>query len=73
MNFPHLETFDLDRDVIRLPARLRTAYRIRPQNSLQVGACLLHGAQVFVTNDRRLECLKNKIDILILDDFIAQD
>jgi hypothetical protein len=36
-------------------------------------SCLLHGAQVFVTNDRRLECLKNKIDILILDDFIAKD
>jgi len=36
-------------------------------------SCLLHGAQVFVTNDRRQEHLINRIDILILDDFIAQD
>jgi predicted nucleic acid-binding protein len=69
VNFPHLDIVDLDRDVIRQAARLRADYRIRPPDALQVSACLLRGAKAFITNDRLLERLMDKIDIIVLDDF----
>ena len=68
MNFPNLEVVDLDRDVIRIAARLRAEYRLRPPDALQVSACLLGGAEAFVTNDRQLGRLKEKLDIIVLDD-----
>ncbi|MDD5368053.1 MAG: type II toxin-antitoxin system VapC family toxin [Anaerolineaceae bacterium] len=68
MNFPNLEVVDLDRDVIRQAARLRAEYRLRPPDALQVSACLLGGAEAFITNDHQLDRLKEKMDIVILDD-----
>ena len=68
MNFPNLEVVDIDRDVIRQAARLRAEYRLRPPDALQVSACLLGGAEVNVTNDRQLNRLKEKMNIVILED-----
>ena len=70
MNFPNLEVVDFNRDVIRQAARLRAEYRLRPPVALQVSACLLGGAEAFITNDHQLDKLKEKMDIVILDDLI---
>jgi len=70
VNFPNLEIADLDRDVIRKAAQIRAAYRVRPPDALQVSACLVHGAQAFISNDRRLERLRDELNVMILDDFI---
>src|SRR5450759_169851 len=59
VNFPNLAMIDLDRDVIRQAARLRADFHLRPPDSLQVSACLLGGAEVFITNDRQIERLKD--------------
>jgi predicted nucleic acid-binding protein len=69
VNFPNLDIVDIDRDVIRLAARLRAEYRIRPPDALQISACLLFGADAFVTNDSALRRLREKLDVLLLDDF----
>lgn len=71
MNFPNLEVVDLDRDVIRQAARLRADYRLRPPDALQVSACLLSGAEVFITNDRQIERLRDKLEVVILDDLLG--
>jgi predicted nucleic acid-binding protein len=68
MNFPNLEIADLDRDIIRQAARLRAEYRLRPPDALQVSACLLSGAKVFITNDRQISRLREKLDIIVLED-----
>ncbi len=52
----------------RIGAELRAAYGLRTPDSLQVAACLTHGAEAFVTNDRRLRRVK-EIEIVTLDDF----
>lgn len=70
VNFPNLDIVDLDRDVIRQAARLRAEYRIRPPDALQVGASLLYGADVFITNDGLLKRLQDKLEVIILDDFV---
>ena len=71
-NFPNLEIIDLDRDVIRLAARLRAEYRIRPPDALQAAACLQHGAQAFITNDDLLKRLQDKIVVLVLEDYATR-
>jgi predicted nucleic acid-binding protein len=70
VNFPNLDIVDLDRDVIRQAARLRAEYRIRPPDALQVGASLLYGADVFITNDGLLKRLQDKLEVITLDDFV---
>jgi predicted nucleic acid-binding protein len=69
VNFPNLDVIDLDRDIIRQAARLRAEYKIRPPDALQVSACLSHAAKAFITNDRKLERLREIVDVIILDDF----
>lgn len=70
VNFPNLDIVDLDRDVIRQAARLRAEYRIRPPDALQVATSLLHGAEVFITNDGLLKRLRGKLEVILLDDFV---
>jgi predicted nucleic acid-binding protein len=70
VNFPNLEIVDLGRDVIRKAAQLRAAYRVCSPDALQVSACLVHEAQVFISNDRRLERLRDELDVMILDDYL---
>lgn len=72
VNFPNLDIVDLDRNVIRQAARLRAEYRIRPPDALQASVSLLYGAEVFFTNDGLLKRLQNKLDVLVLDDFIDE-
>jgi predicted nucleic acid-binding protein len=69
-NFPNLSLVEIDRDVARRAAQLRAIYHLRTADALQVAACQACGAQVFITNDRRLALLRAEIEIVILDDFI---
>lgn len=69
-NFPNLSIVDIDRSVARQATHIRAKYNLRPADALQVAACQVYGAQVFVTNDRRLVQLKQEIEIVVLDDFI---
>ena len=71
-NFPNLSLIDIDRDAARYAAQLRAKYNLRPADALQVAACRVSGAQVFITNDRRLAQLKPEIEIVVLQDFIAR-
>lgn len=70
VNFPNLDIVDLDRNVIRQAARLRAEYRIRPPDALQASVSLLYGAEVFITNDGLLKRLQDKLEVIVLDDFI---
>ena len=71
-NFPNLSLIDIDRDAARYAAQLRAKYNLRPADALQIAACQVSGAQVFITNDRRLAQLKPEIEIVVLQDFIAR-
>jgi predicted nucleic acid-binding protein len=72
VNFPNLDIVDLERNVIRQAARLRTEYRIRPPDALQASASLLYGAGVFITNDALLKRMQGKLEVIVLDDFIDE-
>ncbi len=66
VNFPNLTIVDIDRQVARHAAELRAGYRLHPADAIQVAACLIHGAQTFVTNDRRLANLSLPLSIVQL-------
>ncbi|HET8523199.1 MAG TPA: type II toxin-antitoxin system VapC family toxin [Thermomicrobiales bacterium] len=68
-NIPHLDLVRLERPVMRRAALLRAQHRLRPADSLQLAACLEHGATAFFTNDKRLRRL-TETEIVVLDDFL---
>jgi predicted nucleic acid-binding protein len=66
--FPNLLVVDVDRACARRAAELRATYRLRPADSLQVAACLNHGATALLTNDKGLRRVQ-ELQVVILDDF----
>jgi predicted nucleic acid-binding protein len=69
-NFPNLSIIDIDRDVARQAAQLRADFQLRPADALQTAACLCCGIPVFITNDRRLARLSERIQVAVLDDLL---
>jgi predicted nucleic acid-binding protein len=70
LSFPNLLIVDLDRATARRAAALRATYRLRPADSLQVAACLQHGATALLTNDKGLRRVR-EVEVILLDDFVA--
>ena len=68
-DIPNLAIVDLDAKVARIGAELRATYRLRTPDALQIAACLAHGAEAFITNDRRLRRVA-EIDVKVLEDFL---
>ena len=68
-NYPHLTLARIDRPTARAAAELRAAHRLRPADSLQIAACIQHGATAFLSNDRDLRRV-SEISVLLLEDFL---
>jgi predicted nucleic acid-binding protein len=49
---------------------LRAKYGVRTPDALQLAAAVQAGATGFITNDRRLEAIK-ELEIGVLDDFLG--
>lgn len=70
MNFPHLSVVEVSRDIARRAAQLRAKYNLRPADALQVATALVSGAEVWISNDKKLRRLEPEIDVIILDAFL---
>lgn len=68
-NFPNLKLAEVDREITRLAAQLRAEHNLRTPDALQQAACLVHGARLFITNDRVFTRLAKSIEICLLDDY----
>jgi len=66
-DIPNLTIVDVDSRVTRIAAELRAAYGLRTPDAVQIAACLAHGAETFITNDRRLRRV-TEIDVRMLAD-----
>ena len=69
VGFPNLTIVDVDAPASRRAALLRAAHNLRPADALQVAACMQVGATAFLTNDRRLQRIR-ELDVIMLDDFV---
>jgi predicted nucleic acid-binding protein len=71
-SFPNLLVVELNRACARRAAELRATYRLRPADSLQVAACLQHGATALLTNDKGLRRIQ-ELEVVMLDDFVSEN
>lgn len=69
-HFPNLTLVDVNRDIARQAARLRAQYHLRPADALHVATALVHGATAFITNDRQLMRLREKVQVILLEECI---
>ncbi len=69
--FPNLSVRTIDDKVASRAADLRAAYRIRAPDALQLSAAMEEGAKVFVTNDEKLNKVKD-IPVLMLKSFLSR-
>lgn len=69
-DIPNLSIVNLDARVARIGAELRATYGLRTPDAMQIAACLAHGAEAFITNDRRLRRV-TEIDVKLLDEFAS--
>jgi predicted nucleic acid-binding protein len=68
-NYPNLVIATIDRRTARRAAQLRSLYRLRPADALQVAACLEQGATAFLSNDRELRRITD-LQVWMLADFV---
>ena len=65
MNSKGIEIYDLTIAVAKQAAGLRAKYNLRTPDSIQVATALVFGAEIFLTNDIRLQSV-SEVDILPL-------
>ncbi|MBN2391522.1 MAG: type II toxin-antitoxin system VapC family toxin [Anaerolineae bacterium] len=70
IHFPNLTLVDVTRDIAGQAACLRAQYHLRPADALHVATALVHGVTAFVTNDRQLMQLREKVQVILLEDCV---
>ena len=69
-NTPRIELVPVDRSVILRSVHLRAEFGLRSMDALHLATALVHGCEVFITNDQRLTRV-NVLRVLTLDDLDA--
>ncbi|HLP46899.1 MAG TPA: PIN domain-containing protein [Candidatus Kapabacteria bacterium] len=64
-----IDLVDLTPEISEISAKLRADYRIRTPDSIELGTAIYGGADYFLTNDIRLEAIK-EIPIIVLNKII---
>ncbi|MBX3052058.1 MAG: type II toxin-antitoxin system VapC family toxin [Caldilineaceae bacterium] len=67
LNSPSVRILDIDTNVLLMAASLRASYGLRAADAIQISCCIEAGCEVFVTNDKRLQKVK-EIEIIVLAD-----
>ncbi|MBM4323124.1 MAG: PIN domain-containing protein [Deltaproteobacteria bacterium] len=67
--FPNLTFYEMGLDVARKASDLIASDRIKSPDAIQLATAILHGATVFITNDKIFERVKG-VDVLVLDKFL---
>jgi len=68
-HFPHLSVIAVDKEIAERAAWLRSQYRLRTPDAIQIATGLFSESQVFLTNDEGLPRVK-EIQIRVLKDFL---
>ena len=71
-NSKGIRIINIDVEVSKLAAKLRSEYLIRTPGALQISTAINLDADYFLTNDKSLKKVK-AIEVLILEDLIKQN
>ena len=66
---PHFSLVPIDYAQAKAAALLRAEYTLRGPDALHIAAMLTHGAEIFITNDRRLKKVKD-LKIVCLQEYM---
>lgn len=67
---PNLTISAIDWPQAKLAARFRAIYPgLRTPDAIQIAACILSGAEAFLTNDKRLKQVR-EIKVLVMEDYL---
>lgn len=66
--FPNIEVYDLDNNLINKVVNLRTKYNIKTPDAIHIATAIENKAEAFITNDKLLSKIK-EIKIICLSDF----
>ena len=69
LNAENLELFPVDRKIAETAAEIRSSYKCRTPDAIQLATAINHGADVFITNDAMLKRY-DKITVVVLDDLL---
>jgi len=67
-NTPELSVFQIDWPIAQRTAHLRAKYAFTTPDVIQIATALVNGAEVFITNDRRLSTV-TEIPVVIFDEW----
>jgi predicted nucleic acid-binding protein len=73
VNYPNLTLAEVTRQIARRAARLRAEFAIGAADAIHISTSLVHDADAFITNDRRLSRMGPTIEILLLDELNKLD
>lgn len=65
-DFPHLKVAEVNLDIAQYSAQLKAKYNLKFPDAIQLATGVVNGAKTFITNDQKLETVK-EIKVLLLD------
>ncbi|MCX5750065.1 MAG: PIN domain-containing protein [Candidatus Saganbacteria bacterium] len=68
-NFPHLTILNIDQKLTFVAAELRASYGVKLPDALQIAGGLVSGANIFLTNDKKLKKVK-EIKVITLSELL---
>lgn len=69
LTFPNLRIYQVDRHIARTAARIRAHYGFRLPDAIHLATAVQSDADVFITNDRRLQRF-TELRVHLLSDFV---
>jgi len=69
-NTPKLSVFQIDWAIAQKAVYLRAKYQFTTPDAIQIATALVHEADVFITNDRRLTGV-TEIEVVLFDEWAA--
>lgn len=65
-SFPNLTVLEINQHIATLAASLKAKYRIKLPDAIQIAGALMGGAELFISNDKKLKRIK-EIKVATLD------
>lgn len=66
LNSRNFHTLPIDHEAAEVAANIRSRYRVRTPDAIQIAVALVHGCEAFVTNDGALQRV-SELRVLVLD------
>ena len=67
LNSPHLSVFNMDSLVAKKTAEIRANYNIKTPDAIQLATAILHKADYFLSNDKKLKRV-TEVKVITLDE-----